>query len=59
MALPQPAISKNQPLRHLPMRRDELVKCSNGNMAKGKLQRQHDLAQIYQVGHAAVAANRR
>ena len=34
-ALPQPAIKRNQPVRHLPMRLREEVKCSNGNMAKG------------------------
>src|SRR6266436_1198351 len=35
MALAQPAISKNHPFFHAPMRLRELVKWSSGNMAKG------------------------
>ena len=34
-ALPQPAISKNQPSFHAPIFWRELVKCRSGNMAKG------------------------
>ncbi len=35
MAVPQPVINKNHPLRHFPMRFLELVKCSSGNIANG------------------------
>src|SRR5215472_12034322 len=35
IALAHPAIRRNQPLRHFPVRRCELVKCNNGNMANG------------------------
>ncbi len=34
-ALAQPAVSRNHPFFHCPIRRRELVKCSSGNMAKG------------------------
>ena len=57
IALAQPAASRNQPFFHLPMRLRELVKCSSGNMANGKLQREHDLAEREQVVDAAVAAD--
>ena len=35
IALAQPAISRNQPFLHSPMRRREVVNCNNGNMANG------------------------
>src|SRR3974377_1095585 len=35
IALAHPATRRNQPLRHLPMRLVELVKCNRGNMANG------------------------
>ena len=56
-ALPQPVISRNQPLRHCPMRLRELVKCSSGNMASGSCSASTTWLKVDQVGHAAVAAH--
>ena len=57
IALDHPAISSKIPFsRSLPIRLRELVNCSNGNIANGKLHRQHYLAQREQIVHAVVAA---
>ena len=43
--LVQPAINKNQPSFHRPILFREEAKNKRGNMASGKLQGEHDLAQ--------------